>query len=254
MTNSNLTFDPNNFHNNPITNAYMPLAPSDTWVYGDPADPQALDTVKVLNQTKLIDGVECVVVSDIAKEGNKTVEKTRDYFAQDDQGNVWYFGEDTRTFQAGGVDFEGTWRAGRVPDGGTELARPGIIMLADPQVGDSYFEENALPVAHDGATVVSLNATAETGLGTLRGLLHTENSDIEGAIEQKFYSPGIGFVRGEASDGTDVLLSFTSGHGSLTQAMASFGGQSSLAPASPSQKEEHTHFADITASPHSHHG
>ena len=59
MTNSNLTFDPNNFHNNPITNAYMPLAPSNTWVYGDPADPQALDTVKVLNQTKLIDGVEC---------------------------------------------------------------------------------------------------------------------------------------------------------------------------------------------------
>ena len=166
MANSDLTFDPSNFHNSPINNPYMPLAPGDTWVYGDPADPEALDTVKVLNQIKVIDGVECVAVSDIAKEGNKTVEKTRDYFAQDDQGNVWYFGEDTRTFQAGGVDFEGTWRAGRVPEGGTELARPGIIMLADPQVGDSYFEENALPVAHDGATVVSLNATAERSRNT----------------------------------------------------------------------------------------
>ena len=254
MANSDLTFDPSNFHNSPINNPYMPLAPGDTWVYGDPADPEALDTVKVLNQIKVIDGVECVAVSDIAKEGNKTVEKTRDYFAQDDQGNVWYFGEDTRTFQAGGVDFEGTWRAGRVPEGGTELARPGIIMLADPQVGDSYFEENALPVAHDGATVVSLNATAETGLGTLQGLLHTENGDIEGAIEQKFYSPGIGFVRGEASDGTDVLLSFTNGHGSLTQAMASFAGDTATPPTLHAQKQEHAHLADIAAPHDSHHG
>src|SRR4026207_328374 len=101
MTNSNLTFDPNNFHNNPITNAYMPLAPSDTWVYGDPADPQALDTVKVLNQTKLIDGVECVVVSDIAKEGNQSVQKTRDYFAHDARLDFCAASCDPLPFQAG---------------------------------------------------------------------------------------------------------------------------------------------------------
>src|SRR6185436_19251813 len=108
-----IPFDPNNFHNNPITNPYMPLAPGNTWVYQtiptDPTEPTAIDTVTVTKQTKVIDGVKCVVVSDIAKIGNKAEEATKDYFAQDDAGNVWYFGEDTKVSQPGGVDRTGTW-------------------------------------------------------------------------------------------------------------------------------------------------
>jgi hypothetical protein len=143
-----------------------------------------------------------------------------------------------------------------VPQGGTDPAGPGIIMLADPKnnLNNNYFEENALPVAHDGATVTDSNATAEiVGGTTLTGLLQTTNTDIDGTTETKFYSAGVGFVRGQASDGTDVLQSFTqSGGASLVQAMAGFGNQSAVHTTSPS-KPEHAQLADIVASHHAHH-
>jgi hypothetical protein len=110
--------------------------------------------VTVTDKTINIDGVQCAVVSDVVKEGNKTTETTKDYFAQDKDGKVWYFGEDTKTFQAGGASSEGTWRAG------VNNADPGIIMLANPQKGDSYFEENAPGVAVDQAAVTSVKASA----------------------------------------------------------------------------------------------
>ena len=249
------TFNPKDFDNNPITNPYMPLAPGNTWIYGDPGDPQALDTVTVTNETKLVDGVECVVVSDIAQEGKKVVERTTDYFAQDNQGNVWYFGEDTKTFQPGGSSTEGTWRAGVVPQGGTDPAGPGIIMLADPQnhVNQTYAEENAAPVANDKATVTSLDTTAHTPLQTFHDCLRTKNTDLEGMTETKFYAAGFGFVRGVASDGTDVLKSFTPGGASLVQAMAGFGNQSAVDTGSSSQKQENAQVAGILAAHHPHH-
>ena len=41
-------------------------------------------------------------------------ENTFDYFAQDRDGNIWYFGEDTEELDRHGnvVSTEGTWRAG----------------------------------------------------------------------------------------------------------------------------------------------
>jgi hypothetical protein len=261
MAEISVPFDPKNFTGGPITNEFMPLAVGNTWFYK--ISDGTIDTVKVTDQTITIDGVQCVVVSDVAQEVNKNgiatkvTETTNDYFAQDKAGNVWYFGEDTKAFEAGGATTEGTWRAGEIPEGGTTLAQPGIIMLADPRKGDSYFEEQAPPVAVDRAAVTSLNASADVPFGTFnKDCLQTSNtSATPGDVESKFYAPGIGSVLELDADGTrQELVSFTNSGTSLVQAMASFGGQSSLAPASPSQKEEHAHLAEITASPHSHHG
>src|SRR5207249_11560095 len=112
-----------------------------------------------------------------------------DYIEQDKAGNVWYFGEDTKTCQPGGASTEGTWRAGVSP---SQDAGPGIIMLADPRKGDSYFEENAAPVAHDAAAVASLNASAAVPFGTFtRDLLQTTNTtSVPGDVESKSYAPG----------------------------------------------------------------
>src|SRR5436309_1663700 len=156
MTQINIPFDPNNFTGGPITNQFLPLAVGNTWFYT--VTDGSTDTVTVTDKTINIDGVQCVVVNDVVQEGKKVTEATNDYFAQDKAGNVWYFGENTKTFQPGGASTEGTWRAGEVPTGGTKAADPGIIMLADPRKGDSYFEENAFPVAVDRAAVTSLNA------------------------------------------------------------------------------------------------
>ena len=59
-----------------------------------------------------------------------------DYYAQADDGSVWYFGEDVFNFADGViVDTHGTWIAGT--DGPAAM-----IMPADPQVDDVYRPEN----------------------------------------------------------------------------------------------------------------
>ncbi len=57
------------------------------------------------------------------KEG-RILETAVDHYAQDDDGNVWYFGEDVANYEDGVVvDKEGTWFAG-------EDGPPGMIMPA----------------------------------------------------------------------------------------------------------------------------
>ena len=113
-----------------IDNPFFDLQPGTTFTTESP-DGSETDTFVVTRQTKVIDGVTCVVVKDTALVDGELVEKTNDYFAQDKAGNVWYFGEDTKEFENGKVvSTEGTWRAG--VDGAT----PGFIMLASPQVGN----------------------------------------------------------------------------------------------------------------------
>jgi hypothetical protein len=251
MTQINIPFDPSNFAGGPITNQFMPLAVGNTWFYT--STDGSTDTITVTDKTINIDGVTCVVVSDVVNEGNKTTETTKDYFAQDKAGNVWYFGEDTKTFQPGGASTQGTWRAG------VNNADPGIIMLADPRKGDSYFEENAPNVAVDQAAVVSVMSSAAVPFGTFnKDCLQTRNSSVlfPGDIESKFYAPGIGSVLEIDADGTrQQLVSFNGQTSSvnLVQAMASFGAnQSGLAPGHATAQSVNASLQHVLAAP-SHH-
>jgi hypothetical protein len=249
MAEISIKFDPNNFAGDPITNQFLPLAVGNTWFYT--VTDGSTDTVTVTDKTINIDGVQCVVVNDVVQEGKKVTEATNDYFAQDKAGNVWYFGEDTKTFQPGGASTEGTWRAG------VNNAEPGIIMLANPQKGDSYFEENAPGVAVDQAAVTSLKASASVPFGMFnKDCLQTRNSSVlfPGDIESKFYAPGVGSVLEVDADGTrQELKSFTPGGASLVQAMASFGNNSSLNTAPSPHKQEHAQLVDIVTPHHAHH-
>jgi hypothetical protein len=121
-------FDKDNFHHpTRIANKFMPLDPGTTFVYQGTKDgAPASDNVIVTHQTKKIIGVTTVVVRDQAfDENGKLVEDTFDWYAQDDAGNVWYFGEDTKELDPDTgqvISTEGSWQAG------TRGARPGIIM------------------------------------------------------------------------------------------------------------------------------
>jgi hypothetical protein len=244
MTQINIPFDPSNFTGGPITNQFMPLAVGNTWFYTNTDG--TTDTVTVTDKTINIDGVQCVVVSDVVREGHKVTETTNDYFAQDTAGNVWYFGENTKTFQPGGASTEGTWRAG------VNNAEPGFIMLADPRKGDSYFEENAPNVAVDQAAVTSVKASAAVPFGTFtKDCLQTANSSVlfPGDIESKFYAPGIGSVLEVDADGTrQQLVSFNGQTSILVQAMASFGGeQSALAQGHATDHSENASLHQVLA-------
>ncbi|HMA54767.1 MAG TPA: hypothetical protein VKT17_09910, partial [Acidobacteriota bacterium] len=125
-------------------------------------------------------------------------EQTLDWYAQDNLGNVWYFGEDTKEFVNGViVSTAGSWLAG--VDGGL----PGMVMEADPQVGDTYREEYLKKVAEDMATVLSLNGTAQVPYGSFTDCLVTGNfTRLEKkVVENKWYARGIGMVRSELVQG-----------------------------------------------------
>jgi len=183
-------FDPANFTSSVIDNPYMPLQPGTTLVY-ETASTGEIVNFEVTRQTKVIDGVTCVVVHDTSKVDGQLEEDTLDYLAQDKFGNVWYFGEDTKTLEDGKVvSTEGSWRAG------VDGALPGFIMEADPHVGDEYSQEIAPGVAEDQAKVVSLNEMVDVPYGSGNHALETdETTPLEPSVlEHKFYLSGLGLA------------------------------------------------------------
>ena len=173
--------------------------------------------VTVTSDTKVILGVTCVVVRDTVYVGvDRTLEEdTIDWYAQDKFGNIWYFGENAVEYGPDGliVGLGGSWMAG------VDGAKPGIIMKANPQVGDLYRQEFALGTAEDMAQVIGLNQPTTTPIpnppGPFNNCLETkEFSPLEpDVVEHKFYAPGIGNVQTvDAITGNHLdLTSFTPG-------------------------------------------
>lgn len=189
-TKSNPAFNPADFVSTVIDNPYFALQPGTTLVY-DVAGTDQLDNFNVTRGTKVIAGVTCTVVHDVALEGGEIVEDTLDYFAQDKFGNVWYFGEDTKKLEDGKVvSTEGSWLAG------VNGASPGIIMEASPKVGDEYFQENAPGVAEDRAQVLSLTQIIDVPYGSFNHVLETKDfTPLDPTnVEHKLYALGIGQV------------------------------------------------------------
>jgi hypothetical protein len=184
--------DPANF-STVIDNRYFPLPVGRTLVYQGIKDGQSqVDRVTVTNQTKVVaEGITARVVTDVATHDGKLLEKTADWYAQDNQGNVWYVGEDTAAYLANGkIDTSGSWEAG-VHD-----AEPGLIMEADPQIPDAYRQEFLTGQAEDTAWVVGRGGSVTVPAGTFKNVLTSlEATRLEpGAYDQKVYAPGIGIV------------------------------------------------------------
>lgn len=195
--------DPSNFVNR-VDNPYFPLVPGTTFIYLSDT-PQGIerDEVVVTHETKSILGVKCTVVRDTLTLNGQLVENTDDWYAQDADGNVWYFGEEAKNYEDGDlVDIAGTWKAGR--DG----AQPGVIMKAKPAVGDLYRQEFLPATAEDLARVASLDESVMVPYGSFDHCLSTDDfAPLDaGVIEQKFYAPGTGLVLEIDADGTRVEL------------------------------------------------
>lgn len=198
-----------------IDNRYLPLAPGTIFTYRETADGEVLrDVVEVTRDTKVILGIKTVVVNDTTTDRHgDPVEKTLDWYAQDKDGNVWYFGEDTKEYKNGRpVSTKGSWQAG------VHGAKPGIVMEAHPRVGDTYQQECAAGVAEDAAKVLQLNQSVTVPYGTFHNVLVTKDfTPLEPkVVEQKSYAPCIGLVRAVMVEGgkeESVLVDVKGGSG-----------------------------------------
>lgn len=195
---SNAGYEPHNPAINPanfttdIDNPYFPLKPGTVWTYeGETEDGLESIAVEVTDQTREVAEVTCVVVRDTVRLDGEVLEDTYDWYAQDNNGNVWYMGEDTKEYEDGVVvSTEGSWEAG------VDGAMPGIVMEAKPKIGDSYRQEYYRGEAEDLAGVISLNESVEVPLGSYENCLKTrEWTPIEpDVLEYKYYAPGVGMV------------------------------------------------------------
>jgi hypothetical protein len=176
-----------------IDNPYWPMRPGSRWVYRetDADGTEQRVVVTVTDDTRTVMGIEARVVRDVVTEDGELVEDTFDWYAQDDDGNVWYLGEETKEYVDGEVaTTAGSWEAG------VDGALPGIAVPADPTVGMSYRQEYYAGEAEDAAEVLSVSEWAEVPYGTFDDVLLTKDFtplDPE-ILEYKLYARGVGPV------------------------------------------------------------
>lgn len=190
-----------------VTNQFYPLTPGTVYSYqGETADGVETITIEVLSQTRTVNGVSATVVRDRAFLEGELIEDTEDWFAQDEDGNVWYLGENTKEYENGQVvSTEGSW------EWGVDGALPGIIMWADPaaHAGEEYRQEFYEGVAEDWGKVLAFNEAVTVPHGSFTGCIKTEDwSGLEPAVrEEKYYCPGIGLtLEKKIPDGEQVEL------------------------------------------------
>jgi hypothetical protein len=187
-----------------VDNPYFPLKSGTTFSYKGKLDgAPATDVLAVTDRTKVILGVTTTVVHDQVFSKGELVEDTDDWYAQDAEGNVWYFGEDTKELENGQVvSTEGSWEAG------VNNARAGIFMPAAPKVGQAFKQEDAKNVAEDCTKIVDLHASVKTPFVSSNEALKTEEFSLlePGVLDNKYYVRGIGLVREQTvQGGSDVL-------------------------------------------------
>ncbi len=187
-----IAFDKSNFHDPlKIDNKYFPLKPGTVMIYeGTDEDGKSTrDVFTVTNDTKEIQGIATRVVNDSAFVEGDLEETTHDWFAQDDDGNVWYLGEFTTELPS--ESHKGSWEAG------VKGAKAGIIMEAQPKVGDKYQQEEAKGEAEDGASVLSVDEEVCVPYGCFSNVLKTEDFNLlePEILENKYYAQNIGEVK-----------------------------------------------------------
>lgn len=194
-----MEFNETNFHNPlKIDNKYFPLEPGTTMIYNGTSEDgePTRDVFVVTNDTKEILGINTRVIHDDAYVKDEHEETTDDWFAQDDNGNVWYMGEYTTDLTEDG-SHKGSW------EGGKNGAMPGIIMEAEPKIGDTYDQEVAKDVAEDKGTILSLDEKVCVPYGCFSNVIKTEDiNPLEpDIVENKYYAQDIGYIKGEMVKG-----------------------------------------------------
>ncbi|MFM9948548.1 MAG: hypothetical protein ACKV1O_11475 [Saprospiraceae bacterium] len=189
-----------------LTNPYFPMEPGKKYIF-EATGEDGVERVEVqrLNTTRVVQGITCVVVNDKVWLNNILIEDTDDWYAQDNEGNVWYLGEEVDNFNADGSfkNHGGSWEAG------IDDAKAGIVMLANPQPGMSYRQEYYFNEAEDEGEVEAIGQTVVTPFGTFNNCIKTRDwTELEpDAVENKFYAPGIGLVKAvNLEDGDEEVL------------------------------------------------
>ena len=188
-------------HSKDITNPYLPLSSLKRDILEGTEKGKTLRVERTLKpETKIfkVDGqdIEALVMEDREFIKGEIEEVTLDYFAQDDDGTVYYMGEDVDNYKDGKVvKHEGAWLYGR------DTQKMGVAMPAHPRVGQKFKSEAVGKITTENDTVVSMSEKVTVPAGKFDNCLKIIETNSDGETEEKFYAPGVGVVREE-----DLLL------------------------------------------------
>ncbi len=189
-----------------ITNPYFPVADGKKYTYeGQTSDGLELVEEHRLPTTRIVQGIECIVVNFKAYLDGNLIEEAYDWYAQDIEGTVWYFGEEVDNYNPDGTfrDHGGSWEAG------IDDAKAGIIMPANPTLGLGYREEYYFNEAEDEAEILGVNLLVSIPFGNFSNSIQTRNwTELEPDLnENKYYAPGIGLIKEvNLADNTQIVL------------------------------------------------
>jgi hypothetical protein len=208
----NLPNDLPNFGNakfsNPtvITNSYYGPALGKTYVYkGGNAGQTPIEEIAISRRPtfKTVNGISCIIHHDLVKKNGIVIEDTDDWLAQDDKGNLWYFGEYVKNFNDDGSpsNNDGSWEAG------LNGALAGYWMPVNPILGQKYYQEYFKDEAEDQAEVIETNKSVTIAIGTYSNCIVTKDFTVfePNIYEKKYYAPGIGFIKEEKFE-NNVLI------------------------------------------------
>ncbi|MFN0181902.1 MAG: hypothetical protein ACKVZ0_24130 [Gemmatimonadales bacterium] len=163
----------------------------------DGADFRAETTLMPATKTIEFAGgpVQNLVSQYVAYLDGRLHEVALDWYAQADDGSVWYFGEDVFNYEDGKVaDTHGTWISCK--DG-----PPAMIMPARPKVGDVFRVENIFPVVFEEVEVIGIGQTVPGPLGPVSGAITVQQLHLDGSYAPKTFAPGYGeFSTGSGID------------------------------------------------------
>ncbi|MFH2108575.1 MAG: hypothetical protein ABII93_07900 [Chrysiogenia bacterium] len=180
-----------------VDHPYFPLLPGQTRHYQTTQDDNYAEvTVTATGNIRLIMGVLCLGVQERLVADQRLFEDTWRWYAQDRDGNVWYFARETKKYDYDVVSEDWSWQAG------INGAKPGMVMVGRPAdyLNKEYREEYVAGVEEDKAQVLSLNETVTVPYGTFSGCIKIKvYSDLDpGRFEHRYYASGIGLVLSES--------------------------------------------------------
>lgn len=186
-----------------VTNPLWPMSPGTSWSFRvtEPDGSVVTNEVEVLTDKRLTDGVQATVIWDRVFRDGEMIEETWDWYAQDRSGNVWYLGEETYEYRDGErVCACGAWESG------VDGALAGIMVPADPGVGDIYYQEYYQGVAEDTGEILAVNQDVTVPAGTYTGCMQVRDTtplDVT-VLEHKYFCPGIGPTLGVDVNGGNL--------------------------------------------------
>ena len=189
-------------HPTVIDNKWMPLKPGMQFNYeGVTVDDEGKrvpwGVIQIVTDlVKNINGIDTVVIWDRDYQNGRLEESELYWRAQDDQGNVWHFGEVKEVYDEDNKLIGAkTWMEGRLG------ARAGIMILGAPAAGTPSISQGlALGVYKwdDRFQVRKVGEKVTVPAGAFENVLVVEEWSkpelAKGALQLKYYAPGIGYV------------------------------------------------------------